>query len=121
MPAEIVFPVTLGVVLRFLGDVEHVALPHQLLRLFIGICKRFGNRGAAAIQEPLVHVAAEVLPSGVGSFGEFFGALCVLRWFSIAELNAGILRAEIGRIVSASATTAGRDHNEAGQYAVSGR
>ena len=70
MPAEIVLAVALDILRRFLGDVEHVALLHELLRLLERIRERLGHGRAAAIEEVLVDVAAEILPGRVGRFGK---------------------------------------------------
>ena len=74
VPAEVVLAVALGVGFRLLGDVEHVALLHELLRLLVRVRERFGHGRAAAVEEAVVDVTAEILPRRVGGFGDAFRA-----------------------------------------------
>ena len=69
MPAEVVLAVALDIASRLLGDVEHLALLHELLRLLVRVGERFGHGRAAAVEEPLVDVPAEILPGRFGRFG----------------------------------------------------
>src|SRR5690349_16732892 len=65
-------------------------------------------------------MATEILPRSFGSSRDSVGLHRVLRWVAVAELNAGVLRAEVGSIVAASAATAGGDENVAWKRRVGG-
>jgi hypothetical protein len=118
VPSEVVLAVAIEILLGLLGHVEHVALAHQLMRLLVGIRERLGDGSAAAVEEAFVDLPAEVLPADIGNFGDRIRPACVLRRVAVAEVDAGVLRPKIGRLVAAPAGAARRDEDVPRQWAV---
>src|SRR6476620_11643972 len=115
MPAEVVLAVSLHILCRLFGNVEHFALLHELLGLFERIRERFRDGRATAIEEVFVHVTAKILSGRFGVSRNIFGAYRILGRIAVSQLNARVLRTEIGRVVAAPTTTAGRYKNVAGE------
>ena len=59
MAAQVVLAVAVVILRRFLGDVEHILLLHQVKSLLVGIGIGFGHGRAPAVQESFVDAAAK--------------------------------------------------------------
>ena len=79
MTTEIVSAVAFEVRSGLFCDIEYVALPHQLLGLFVGIGEGFCHGCATTIQKLIVHFAAKILPRGIRSLCYVFRPDRILR------------------------------------------
>ena len=103
---EVVIAVLLLDARRFARRIENVLSFHQPQGLDVRVCVGVGGRGAAAKEEAIVDLPAELLSARVGRFADGRRARDVRRGFSASEHETIVLGAEISRI-SGRAATAG--------------
>jgi hypothetical protein len=101
MPAEVVLAVAFEVGRRFLIDVERVGLLHQLEGLLVTVGVGIGDGCAPPREEPLVDLAAEVVPGLLGIVADGGRPLEVTGRVAIAEADAGVFRSQVGRVAAA--------------------
>src|SRR5687768_7074423 len=92
------------VLVRLLGNIEHLASSHQFLSLLIGSGIRISKRRATSREELLIRHPTKRLANIVGRLSNILRSRRVLWRVAVAQSNARVPWPKICRVVAATAT-----------------